>query len=363
MVWSYLFLVVAVGIISFAVCFRLRKWAILKNITQRVRDRDIHSKPLPRIGGLGIFISFWLVVTLILVFSADRLKFVDETVWGLDRNLFGVLLGALIIASVMLYDDIKGVKWSGKLLAQFLAGFAVAGFGVTINWINNPFDSLIHLDQTIFTIGNFSFSWGQLFVVLWIVLIMNVVNWLDGVDGLASGVVIIATLAIFLLAISPRINQPAVAILAIILAGSVFGFLPFNFSPARMFLGDTGSMFLGYMLAILAIISGGKVATASLIMGLPLLDGIWVVSNRLIHHKSPFEADQNHIHHRLMRAGLTVKQTVLMLYAGSIIFGYVALRTGPEGKFWALIWLIGVMLFLSGGLVMLEWIRRIKKDR
>lgn len=363
MAWIYILILIVAGFVSFFLNYATRKFALGHNLVQKVRNRDVHKKPIPRLGGLAIFISFWLVALGILLVAPGRLWFTDATILGIDRNLFGVLLGGLVIASVMLIDDLRGLNWGWKLASQFLAAAVVAVFGVTTSWLQNPFDSLIHLDKVAFVLGNFNITWGHLFVIFWIVLVMNVVNWLDGIDGLASGIVMIAAIAIFLLSISPRIDQPATAILAVILVGSLIGFMPFNFNPAKMFLGDVGSMFIGYMLAVLSVISGGKVATASLVMGIPLLDGIWVIGNRLIHHKSPFQADQSHIHHRLMKAGLSVKQTVIVLYAGSMIFGYLALRSGTEGKFWALIWLVGVMLFLSIGLIVLEWVRGRKNIR
>ncbi len=356
--WIYILILFVTGIISFSLSFLVRKYALSHKLVQSIRSRDVHKKPIPRFGGVAIFLGFWLTAIGVMVFMPGGLNFIETKVWNIDKNLLGVFLGAIIIAIVMLIDDIKGLNWSWKLASQFAAAIVVALFGVTISWFNAPLH--LQLGEQAFQIGSLAISWGQIFVVFWIVLIMNVVNWLDGLDGLAGGVVMISGLAIFLLSISPRINQPATAILAILLVGSILGFMPYNFHPAKMFLGDTGSMFIGYMLAILAIISGGKVATASLVMGIPLLDGIWVITSRILHHHSPFQADQNHIHHRLMKAGFSIKQTVVILYSISIVFGYLALRSGREGKFWAMIWLIGVMIFLSLALLVLQWIRRNK---
>lgn len=359
--WFYITILALTAFLSFVISFWVRKYAVTHKLLQKVRDRDLHKKPIPRLGGVAIFLSFWLVAIGTLAIWPNALNFTTEKIWIFDRNLLGVLLGALIIAGVMLVDDLRGIKWGWKLFFQFLAAIVVALFGVSINWFNAPLHNIVRLDEFAFQIGTWGVSWGQIFVVLWIVLIMNVVNWLDGLDGLASGIVMISGIALLLLSISPRINQPATAILSILLVGSILGFMPFNFNPARMFLGDVGSMFIGYILAILAVISGGKVATASLVMGIPLLDGLWVIGNRLIHLQSPFRADQSHIHHRLMKAGFSIKQTVMILYGISIFFGYLALRSGREGKFWAMIWLIGVMVFLSLSLVVLQWMRNSKR--
>ena len=249
----YVIPIAAAAVLSFAACFRIRRWALGHKVVQGIRTRDVHKKPVPRLGGLGIVAAFGFMVILFSIFWPESLSFASRKIFGIDQNLFGVLLGGLIVLVVMAIDDLKGLKWGYKLLAQFVAAAAVAFGGVTISWFTNPFGSLIQLGHVAFSIGDFTVIWGQIFVVLWIVLIMNVVNWLDGLDGLASGISIIAAATLFMLALSPRVGQPATAMLAAILIGSIVGFVPFNFNPARMFLGDTGSMFIGYMLAVLAI--------------------------------------------------------------------------------------------------------------
>ncbi len=341
--------------VALGLTYWVRKWAIGHKFVPKIRDRDSHKNPTPRLGGVAITIAFWLNMLIFAVFDGSRLEFSEEKIIGIDQNLIGVIVGAIIIIATMFYDDIKGMKWGTKLFSQIAAACVVTGFGISVPWFNNPFGDLYNLQSTVFSIGDFAVSWGSLVVVLWIVLVMNVVNWLDGLDGLAGGIAIITVAALFLLSVSPRIDQPATAFVAIILIGSILGFMPFNFSSSKIFLGDTGSMFIGYMIAILAIISGGKVATASLVMGLPILDGLWVIGNRLIHKKSPFEPDRNHIHHRLMKAGLSSRQTVILLYVVSMVLGYMALSMGPEGKFWAGIWLALVMVGISIVLFLLEW--------
>lgn len=347
-------------IISLMITPLIRRWAINNKLFQKIRSRDEHKVPIPRLGGLAMAISFWAVIFAILIFWREKLSFVSDRIWGIDKNFLGVMIGAAIIVGTMLADDIRGLKWIYKLLAQIAAAVIVASFGITIHWFSNPFGQQIDLGGELFHIGNFSFSWGQLFVVLWIIFLTNIINWLDGLDGLAGGVAVIALGILFFLAISPEINQMATAMLAIVLLASIVGFLPYNISPAKIFMGDTGSMLIGYMLAIVAVISGGKVATASLVLGLPILDGLWVIGNRVWHHKSIFKADKNHLFHRLLRAGLTQKQTVFVLYIVSALFGYLALRSGTEGKFLTSVWLIGVMVILSLGLIVIEWGRNAK---
>jgi UDP-GlcNAc:undecaprenyl-phosphate GlcNAc-1-phosphate transferase len=188
----------------------------------------------------------------------------------------------------------------------------------------------------------------------WLVAIINVVNWLDGLDGLAAGVSAIAAIFIFIISILSGIAQPLTALVAIILAGSILGFLPYNFNPASIFMGDSGSQFLGYMLGILAIICGGKLATAGLVLGFPILDGFWVVSRRLLEGNSPFKADKKHLHHRLLSIGLSQRQVVLILYFLSIIFGLIAVLAGSYDKFWAGMILIFLMIVAGFYLVSKE---------
>lgn len=345
---------------SLAATDYIRRLALEKKLYSTVRERDVHKQPVPRLGGLAIVAAFFGVLVLLLLVAPSRLSFVDEQILGIDRNFFGVLLGALVIIGTMIYDDLKGLRWPWKLLAQIAAAVLVASFGITVHWFSNPTGSLVLLGGDVLHVGNFVITWGQVFVVIWIVAIMNIVNWLDGIDGLAGGLAVIASVTLFILAINPAISQPATALLAIILAGSVLGFLPYNIFGGRIFLGDTGSMFIGYMLAVLAIISGGKVATVSLVLGVPILDSLWVIINRLYHHRSPFYPDQTHLHHRLLKAGLSSRQTLLVFYSLSIAFGYLALRYGTLGKFVAGMWLVGVVALMIISLVVLEWKQRIK---
>jgi UDP-GlcNAc:undecaprenyl-phosphate GlcNAc-1-phosphate transferase len=305
--------------------------------------RKIHDKPIPRLGGVAVFLSFFLVVLSYLIFAPEKLSFVAEKILGIDKNLLGVLLGALVLVGVGIYDDIKSIKPLPKLIFQIVAASIVALFGIKIWWFSNPFGPQIILGV-----------WSPLFVILWLVLLTNVVNWLDGLDGLASGVSFIAAMVLFFLSLQPTVNQPATALLCLILAASCLGFLPFNFNPAKIFLGDSGAMFLGFMIAIFAIISGGKVATASLVLGIPIFDAIWVILRRLWGKRVPWLGDKRHLHHRFLEAGLNQKQAVLILYGVALAFGILSLFSQTKGKFWAGIALLGLMILLAVGLIILE---------
>jgi UDP-GlcNAc:undecaprenyl-phosphate GlcNAc-1-phosphate transferase len=207
----------------------------------------------------------------------------------------------------------------------------------------------------VFELGNWQFHItpiANLVSLIWMVGLANTINFLDGLDGLAAGISGIAAFIIFLLAVGPRVDQPLVALLAIILAGAAFGFLPYNFHPARIFMGDSGALFLGLALAMLAVYSGAKLATAALVLGFPIIDAMWAATRRLARGRSPFRADRMHFHHLLLDAGLSQRQAVLTLYAVAAAFGGVALMVGSFAKLVALIVLIFLMAVAIAGLLL-----------
>ena len=314
-------------------------------------ERKIHSRPIARAGGIAIFISFWLIVTIMYLADSQSLTFVKEKIWGIDKNLLGVFVGASILFLSGLWDDIKGLKPGVKILFQTFGGLALVLFGIKIHWFANPLGGLnIELGW-----------WTYLFVPLWIVLIVNVVNWLDGADGLATGVGFIATVVLAFLSLAPYVHQISTAILALVLAGALLGFLIFNFNPAKIFMGDSGSQFLGFMLATFAIVSGGKLFTAALVLGLPILDAFWVIARRILNKKTPWTADRMHLHHRFLDVGFSQRQTVLIMYAISAIFGMIALTTKTAGKLQAMFGLMLLMAAIATFLFSMKFIRS-KKD-
>lgn len=329
--------------LSLIFTFFIRRLSLKWGFFDYPSPRKIHDKPIPRLGGVAVFLSFFLVVVGYLIFIPEKLQFVKEKILGIDKNLWGVLLGALVLVATGIYDDIKGLKPLPKLFFQLIAAGLVALFGIKIWWFSNPFGPRIIL-------GAFS----PLFVILWILLLTNVVNWLDGLDGLATSVSFIAAIILFFLSLQPVVNQPATALLCLILAASCLGFLPFNFNPAKIFLGDSGAMFLGFMIAIFAIISGGKVATASLVLGIPIFDAIWVILRRLWGKKAPWLSDKRHLHHRFLEAGFNQRESVLILSGIALAFGVLSLFSQTKEKFWAGLSLLGLMLLLAIVLIILE---------
>lgn len=291
------------------------------------RPQDIHSNTIPRFGGVFLIVPF--ILSILAWFSFCR-----------DIRLILLAVLSFVILIFGLIDD----KYDLSPLVQFLFQTIMAGaavfFGIEISYITNPFGGLIRL-------GMFA----GVFTMIWIIAIINVVNWIDGIDGLASSISLIGMITLFILSLLPRVSQPFSAVLAGITAIELAVFLFFNFSPAKIFLGASGSVFLGFMLAVISIISGGKLATALLVLGIPVLDAFWVVISRLRAGKSIFKADKNHLHHKLLNSGLSQKKIVLILSSFSLIFGIFSIFAQTMGKFILIISLpltfLGILIYFS----------------
>ena len=316
------------------------------------RQRDVHTQPTPRLGGLVIAIIFWLAVAAVLVLDPSRLRFVSQSVWGIDRNLFGLLLGSVILVTFGVIDDLVDLKPQWKLLGQISAAACVPLFGIAVQRLTNP------LGGPYFELST---ALDSLIAIVWLVLMMNVMNFLDGLDGLATGVGTVALLTLASLAVAPFVLQPALALLLLILLAACLGFLPANWHPAKIFLGDSGSQLIGYLLGLAAIISGGKLATAALVLSLPILDALWAVIRRLAAGRSPFMGDREHLHHRLLDLGLPQSAVVIIMMAISGIFGLIALTSRTAGKVHAFGWAIGLMILLIIALSLAERLNRKKR--
>jgi UDP-GlcNAc:undecaprenyl-phosphate GlcNAc-1-phosphate transferase len=260
----------------------------------------MHYLPVPLLGGASIMLSFAAVATAVALLRPE--SFGDEI--GMLRPL---LLGGILISLVGAYDDWRGLPVVHKFLFQLLAASILVASGIHARLFTNPLGESVEL------------GWiGVPITILWIVGVTNAMNLIDGLDGLATGVGVIASLS--LCAVAAATDQPVVAILSLILAGASLGFLPFNMYPARIFLGDTGSMFLGFLLAGLGLAGSLKASTATIlilpivVLGVPLMDTLWAILRRTRSRVSPFKADRDHIHHRLVRVGLQHRHVVLVLY-------------------------------------------------
>jgi UDP-GlcNAc:undecaprenyl-phosphate GlcNAc-1-phosphate transferase len=182
------------------------------------------------------------------------------------------------------------------------------------------------------------------FAIIWIVLMINSMNWIDGVDGLSGGVTFIGALTIFFLSLRPEVNQPPVAIIAMALAGAVLGFLVFNFYPSKILAGTSGAMFMGFILAALAIFAGTKIATALLVMAIPIIDAAWVVGERIKSGKSIFKSDDRHLHYKLLDLGWTQRRITLFFCLITICISLIAINTRAIGKIVTMALVVAVML-------------------
>ncbi len=281
-------------------------------------SRRMHKVPIPRLGGLAIFIGFMVSILLLVDIRGNA-------------QLQSILLGAVIIVVLGVVDDIMALPAMLKFVVQIIAALIPALNGVVIQAFSNP---NVFSDNPYWVLGMLSVP----FTVLWIVAITNSVNLIDGLDGLANGVSAIS--ATTMLVIALLASEAQVAIVMAALVGACVGFMPYNLNPAKMFMGDTGATFLGYILATMSIQGLFKFyavisfAVPFLILGLPIFDTSFAFIRRIAHGQSPMHADRGHIHHRLIDMGLNQKQAVATLYVISAILGLsaVVLTTGGEQK-------------------------------
>ena len=268
-------------------------------------DRRVHKEAMPFLGGIAIFAS---VVITVLIFLP------------LDRSTFAILMGGTLIVMSGILDDLRDLSPKRKLLFQIAAAVILIMGGIKIDFITNPFSS----SSSLIMLG-----WMSIPITLfWVVGITNTVNLIDGLDGLAAGVAMISSISLMLVA--NKFSYTEITIISAILAGGCLGFLPFNFNPAKIFMGDTGALFLGFMLAAISIEGIMKsVATIAIvvpiiILGIPIFDTTFAIFRRLLNGQSIMAADKGHLHHRLLNMGFSQRKTVLMLYGISSIFGLTA---------------------------------------
>jgi UDP-GlcNAc:undecaprenyl-phosphate GlcNAc-1-phosphate transferase len=286
----------------FAICLTpvVKHIALRTGAVDRPNRRKIHLGVMPRLGGLAIIVSFWAAV-----FLTQRM----------NPGLWGFFAGSMLILAVGLWDDTVGVKPRIKLVFQVLAACCVMAGGIRVDFVTNIFFG------DVLALGWLSYP----MTLIWIVGMTNAVNLVDGLDGLAAGVSAVAALTIGIIAWME--GMQATGMLSLILAMSALGFLKYNFHPARIFMGDTGSLFLGYALSVLAVIGLTKTATVIslflpvVVLGIPILDTAHAIVRRYLSHKPIFSADRDHLHHRLMAAGLSHRNAVLAIYGVSALLG------------------------------------------
>jgi UDP-GlcNAc:undecaprenyl-phosphate GlcNAc-1-phosphate transferase len=320
----------------------MRRVALRAGILSRPNKRRVHTKSMPYLGGLAIYFAF--VITILVVFYTNQQFRID-----FFQKLKGFLIAGTLITLLGLWDDIKNIRPTIKLSGQVAVALLLFGFGFRIELFTNPFTgSEMHIPLFI----------SILITIVWIVGLINAMNLIDGLDGLAAGITAIVCGS--LLFISLLLNNYITIYLLAALAGSALGFLRYNFYPAKIFMGDAGSMFIGLTLATVTLIRSqhkSAVAAALLVpitvLAIPIYDTMMAVIRRLFKRSSIFRADKRHIHHRLLSTGLEQKQIVLFLYLVTLYLGIFAFLFVLIPKEYALILLIllGLGLFMSGKII------------
>ncbi len=299
-------------------------------------SRRVHKKPIPRIGGLAIFYGFIISVMCFAV---------------MEREVMGILIGAVIIVTVGVIDDIVELNAKVKLLFQILVAGIVVYFGVRIENVANPLATWIGTPYI-------NLGWASIpLTMIWIIGVTNAVNLIDGLDGLAVGVSSISSMTVLALMLISQ--NPNVAVLTAAVAGAGFGFLPYNFNPAKIFMGDTGSTFLGYILACISVLGLLKMyalisfAVPLLILGLPIFDTLFAIIRRALTGKPIMAPDRGHLHHRLLDMGFSQRQTVLILYTMTAVLCMTAVVMSLRGAMRGLILILAVLgIILVSAVVM-----------
>lgn len=317
----YLVAFIVAMIASFLLTPWVKRLAVHWGAMDAPNARKVHTKPIPRMGGLAIYAAFVLAVVCSM---------------HLTRDIVGLLLGGSLIVIVGIIDDIYELPAKVKLFWQIVAASVLVIFDIRIEWFTNPFGGYVYLEYLSIPI-----------TILWVVSLTNVVNLIDGLDGLAAGVSIIASVTVILVALKQGFYS--VAVLTAALAGASTGFMKYNFNPATIFMGDTGSMFLGYMIAAISVLGAVKsAATIALIvpcvaLGLPIMDTAFAIVRRYSNGQPIFKPDKGHLHHRLLAMGLTQKQTVLLMYVISAGLGFSAILLADANRTSAMV-IIGVII-------------------
>ncbi len=344
-IYEYIITFALAFIIAFSATPIVRKLAFKIGAVDIPKDeRRMHKKPIALIGGLAIVAGFIVSLAFDLLTTSNLLT--------ANKELLGLLTGIGIIVFEGVIDDTRTLNAKAKLAFQLLAAISVVLIsGTRITVISTPFGS----DPYMILSPYISYP----LTILWIVGITNAVNLIDGLDGLAAGVSSISALSLFFVSLLRVDLEPAIAIyIALVtaaLSGSILGFLPFNFNPAKIFMGETGAAFLGFTLGVVSIQGAMKsyaaisIAIPLLVLGLPLFDTLFAIVRRIGNRKPIMQGDRSHLHHRLIDMGLSQRQSVLIMYLASATLGLCAIVLADRGALSAIILLLAVSVFVLGG--------------
>jgi len=325
----------------------IRRWALTRGVVDQPGGRKVHQSPTPLLGGGGLFITF--MVVLIAPFFLWRGLFFQGR-----EYLVGIIVGSSLIFLLGIYDDLKGASPLLKIGVQLIAGLVLINFGLAVTVLSNPFRHPIYLGW-----------WGIPLTVGWVIFITNALNLIDGLDGLAAGVS--AIVALVLLVVGLKREAALTAFLGAGIAGGCLGFLRYNFPPARIFMGDAGSMLLGFLLASISLIRPLKsVAAVALFvpivaLGVPIVESFTTIIRRFWRRRSPLAADRGHIHYILLDLGFTPKVTVIIIYLISGLFGLVCVGFATSNPRSMVIFFIALTLASLVGVAKLHSLRRGRK--
>lgn len=309
-----------------------RKW--LDDPSKNPHPKVVHTKPLPRGGGLVIFLSIFIATLLFI---------------PIDKRVVGILLGALVLMATGFWDDIASPPPIIRLLLQIVAAFIVVASGIGIAYITNPFGGIIHFDtpQLIIHFLGMHTLWvlSDIFGLIWIVWCMNIVNFSKGLDGQMPGYVSIAAFFIALLSLRFHADpsQIGVTTLSLIVSGAFLGFLFWNKYPQKIMSGFGASTLGGYFLAILSILSGAKLATAILVLAVPMIDALFVILGRIRRGQVPLMGDRTHLHHKLMDLGWGKRKIAAFYWFTTAVLGVAALQLNSEQKLFTIV-LVGTLI-------------------
>jgi UDP-GlcNAc:undecaprenyl-phosphate/decaprenyl-phosphate GlcNAc-1-phosphate transferase len=304
--------------LSLILTYFVRKTALRLGIVDNPGgERKIHNKPIPLIGGLGIFLSFSMVL---IIAAAVTGRIIGVITW----NMFvGVILGGAVLVVGGVWDDIRNLPPKRQIIFPIAASLIVIAAGIGVSKLTNPLGGVLILAAPFSGLVIFPYLMGTTYAT----------KLFDGLDGLVTGVTAIGSLLVMALALTAKYYQPDVALVAAIAAGAFLGFLPWNFHPAKIFLGEGGAMFSGFLLGVLSIISGAKIAVVLMALGVAVVDAAWVILRRVLwDKKSMASGDRKHLHHRLLDAGLSHRLAVILLWFVSAAFGAATLLLQSAGK-------------------------------
>jgi UDP-GlcNAc:undecaprenyl-phosphate GlcNAc-1-phosphate transferase len=330
---------IAAAALAYVLTPLVRRLAHRLDVVDQPEHRRVNVRPIPRGGGLAVAAAFLFVSAAVILLN-DRYGFVRSPFTVGANQLTALLIGGGAAAVIGALDDYLQLRARWQLAGQVALALGAVGLGISVGFVNNPFGpGVIRFDGVV----------AAAVTVLWIVGMINSINFIDGLDGLSSGISLIAAATLGLISLTTVVSQPFIAVLCFTLAGSLLGFLRWNFHPASIFVGTSGVMFIGYTLALLSILGTAKVAVALLVLGVPIIDTFWIIVRRVASGRSPFTPDRGHIHHRLLDLGLSHRQTVLLIYGICVTLAVLTFVLSGTGQLYAFIGIVvvsGLVLFV-----------------